>query len=134
MVPSDSVSDELSSQSRFILAGGEAAGLGEVAPRVAPVATAVLPRRAGGTALSLPGFRRSGLARLLPCPLCLSHPRLSFPGSLPARPHLPGNGLMSHHLPGVTDYAAAPALPGSQGPPSPLRLLPLRWSKSQVFL
>lgn len=79
-----------------------------------------------GAVLSLPGLRRSGPARLLPCPLCLSHPRLSFPGSLPARPHLPGNGLMSHHLPGVTDYAAAPALPGSQGPPAPpLRLLPL---------
>lgn len=139
MVPSDSVSEELSSHSRFILAG--------------------LPRGAGG------GGGGGGSARLCPARpgssrLCSAAPRVSrsrpvravpVRGLLRAAPpvraglgaapplrsasHTPGsaslccrhvpsllvNGLM-RHLPGVTDYAAAPALPGSQAPPHPPRL------------
>lgn len=76
------------------------------------------PPRAAPRSRPLPQART---APPLPA-LCFSHPRL-LPRSPPSTsPVSPVNGLM-RHLPGVTDYAAAPALPGSQAPP--LRLLPL---------
>lgn len=81
MVPSDSVSEELSSHKRFIPAGGTG-GLGAAAPRAVPAV------------LSLRGLRRGAgpcprLARLLPCPHSAFHtPGFSL-ALLPARPQSP---------------------------------------------